>query len=316
MSLDNLFPSSNDPESLRVWYERNFVGTYRSHWYFLRLASASAFTNVFEAFVRILKARERGMSKNLPKAEIGLVLTLNYSSFVSGPALGAVLLPIFAIEAFISLCGHIALRLKSEYDAFVLAAKGLDDLRPFLERAKKVVELTGASPLGLELAKSVESLFQFRNSGVHDTPLFQAPGGWAAPAKWGKTKLADMRSFSDQQFPRLDDHPMPLSIRHARLSVEVHDHLVGHILERSDEQVRVHLQELLSPELRGFGGIMNDFAKSFRESFSQIEHQWDEEVIPWYESIPRVELASVTERLVRRSRIKLVSPEQADRGLS
>src|SRR5687768_15130653 len=101
---------SPDPDVYREYYAEHLLGTARSNWPTLRLASASLACQAARQFAEVFNLWQRLNSEtDKPRGEIEFVIQFNYATLVSGPALAAMLLPSFAIEAFLRLVTEVKL---------------------------------------------------------------------------------------------------------------------------------------------------------------------------------------------------------------
>src|SRR5688572_16605602 len=116
---------STDPEISREFYVEHLLGTARSNWPTLRLAAASLACHATRQFAELVNLWHRLRSENEKTAgEIEFLVHFNYGTLVSGPALASVLLPSFAIEAFLRLITEVSLYETTEGpDALRLALK-------------------------------------------------------------------------------------------------------------------------------------------------------------------------------------------------
>jgi hypothetical protein len=201
---------SDDPEVLKHCYEERVVGTVSSTWSFLRLSSASNVFAAATAFGRLVDQWDRKINREKePPGSVLFLLQFNYSLSASGPALAAVLNPVFALEAFLRLVTEVALYdLVEGAPALGLALHGFDS-QSFESRLDGCLALIDTPALPGDLRREVGALISFRNSVAHGTPVVHGPGGALLPFKRGQTKLVQAPP-EPGSFPHLREDRFPL----------------------------------------------------------------------------------------------------------
>jgi hypothetical protein len=294
------------PDHLIDFYRHNLAGTYTSNWAFLRTAAASSFRLAAASFQNVIDAWQRGRANpRLSRAEVCSILYLNYGFFVSGPALAATLLPVFALESFLRYCAEVGLRMQSTGPDALRLALAAYDSQAFEERARSVASFSGAAPFEKELLRQLTALVSFRNAAAHDVPLYQMPSGHLVQTRRGKSSLFDESNLFEGMYPRLAESNMPLTLRHARRAVDTHDAFVQHIAQAAASDFRDEFLRLLSPE-QGKDHLIKSLGGKLWNESEQLATFWQQEVFAWSATVTVDEADDYLRGLARREHVKPV----------
>ena len=288
------------PEQAAELYQRHVSGRYSSNWNLIAAAAGSSLgaglaraSEMLNTWVESRKRRQDG--------ETRVVALFNYKSIVVGPLLGCVVLSAMSIESFVRLVREISLVLGGERAESHEAALKKFENRSSLERVTDATEAAGANQLPDDLRDAIAALIAFRNDCAHDSPRLQLNTGQSAHYKWGKPRIIDETQYAGM-YPVLDEHPIPLSPRHAAHAVQTHDKLVAHINETASAEFANALDVLqvghLLPILTAVPVSMDTYTRAIDD--------WDGQFIPWFDSVPMEAQEACYREFIRRTFVKPV----------
>jgi hypothetical protein len=304
-----------DPDNPEQWFKENLAFKYNSNWDFLRHAAASSYFTAGHALSNIVTSwQNAGGTDVTRRAERSTILQFNYKMGVSGPLLAATLTPAFALESFARLCAEIGLRRHIEDVTALAAALGGYDVQSFSDRIATMLRVAGAPTLPNDLANRVDTLIEFRNSTVHDTPLLMLDTGTFARLRRGKVGHFDDATAFRGRFPVLSQSNMPLTLGHAMASISIHDEVVDHVFDRCAEEFTEYFVDLASPATHSGRKRIRDFGGEVWTQCEKLDEYWTNVVLDWEDAIPLRERDDFMRGLVRTSQVKLVPDEIAPPG--
>lgn len=299
-----------DLDDLKEWYGEHVVGRLESGWPYIRQAAASSYFQSVRALSELSgswsKSQERRESR---PGEALFILELGYRVQASGPLLSAVLLPTFALEAFLSMSASAAFAAHGQSGTpLALALHGFDS-QSFDQRVDLVLELAEAEPCPNGRRQAIRHLIQFRNSVAHDTPVLNAPGGRQLRAKRGRVKPVD--PSPDTPYPDLRAAVMPLDLGHAQSAVRSHDQFVDHVLETSSAEFQQGFSDVASLTDQGSRRI-DGFGSKWWTEGEKVHQFWTASVIRWVESVALDDYTDFLMALRRRSSVRLHGEQEGE----
>jgi hypothetical protein len=259
-------------------------GTYRSNWGLLKGAAywttRCCMTNMEKL---LLPAADRIREAKLRPEERALLLSLEHSRLVGGPALCAIAGVAFAQESFVGLAYLVALEVRLQIsrsgrsqgtDRTVAQNLALFDREPFEKRCRSLLAELRA-PFGDAFRQAVD-LMTFRNSVAHDSPLLSIAAGGEQAGEHGSPRG---RRAAIGPFSTLDSEACPVRLRHVRAAIDAHDNLVGCCLQRASGSRWAEAMEGFSD---GIGLRITDAFKEdgWYKTLTQLSRTWEREYQP------------------------------------
>lgn len=287
---------------------QEFVGTYKSNWYFLVQATRSNLIQAATNTSKLVDIYERATSRKQRRAETLLVMNRNYSTHLAGPLLGTVLQASAALEGFLRMSMRvfweqsIPKQHRGKGTSVVVAKKLAEfDKKQAVPKLEQAYQTLLGRQVPQVIVKGFRGLVGFRNNCFHGDPVVILSTGGDQTTRGEDTREVRTPNL----YPLLWDGNRPLFLSHALRAARLHDAVVRDLFVGRSPKLYLHSD--LHDRHPESNLIENGLPKTLSPGvLDQLAAAWDNSVEQELSAVPDEEQRELLLELQRKATLRPV----------